>query len=164
MLENNQHIHLLMRYSDKSRKINTIAEHIAILEELGYVWFGKFGLGASMKMVELINEQCRSSIETLLFLVAGREITHQAKIKAVEGTKEQRPFRQQDTQAVPPYYRREACALWVKIENLKPIQHNDVIRHLALFKSSMPVRPDLTSSRALIYVRRVMGGCVPLSK
>lgn len=161
---NKQPIHFLMRYSDKPRKINTIDEHKAIIEKIGYVWFGKFGLGASMKMVDLVNEQCRNSIETCLFLVAGRKITHQAKIKAVEGTKERQPFRQQDKQAVPAYYQRVACALWVKIENLEAVQHNDIIRQLALFKSSVPARPDLTSSRALIYVRRVPGGSIPLSK
>ena len=44
-------IHFLVRYSDKLKGVDTIAEHRAVATVRGAVWFGKFGVGSAAMMI-----------------------------------------------------------------------------------------------------------------
>lgn len=147
-------IQLMLRYSDLIMQVDTIQEHKNIIEKLGYVWFGKFGQGVSRDIIAKLNRQCEESVDTRLYLVSKKTITHQATIKAVDGGHKY-SIRQKDTKAVPSYYRTSLCPLWIKVDVIEEIQHCNIIKELLLYNSTLPARPDLNSSRALIYVKRI---------
>lgn len=144
-------LHFMLRYSDKITKVDTLSEHKKILAENGAVWFGKFGAGASMKIINTAKAAIGHEEDCILYLIKGRKYTVKAKIVDICGSSlNDSGVFCPDANLVPSYYRKKKCSLWFKITEMKSIGDDD-IRSLRLYNSpSLP--PNLNGMRGLIYV------------
>lgn len=144
-------LHFMLRYSDKITKVDTLFEHKKIIEEHGAVWFGKFGAGASMKIISAAKDAIDSKKDCILYLIKGRKYTVKAKIVDIFGSSliDAGVFCP-DVNLVPSYYRKNKCSLWFKITEMESLC-DDEVRSLRLYNSpSLP--PNLNGMRGLIYV------------
>ena len=50
-------LYFIFRYTNATEGIDTAKEHVVVHDALGYVWWGKFGLGTSKEIASKINNQ-----------------------------------------------------------------------------------------------------------
>ncbi len=142
-------LHFMLRYSDKITSVDTIAEHIKILNQHDSVWMGKFGVGCSQQIIELANNQINNGHVVRIYLVNGCKFTHSADVIEMIGVGGD-GGRSPDVSRVPEYYRNTKCKVWFHIKNIeKPIKSE--IQSLRLFKSPMSF-PQMSGMRGLIYL------------
>jgi hypothetical protein len=145
-----KNIHLLLRYSDQLYKTNTYNEHKKIEALLGYVWWGKFGLGISPKIADEILQQVKNGSRTYLFLSHSTYLKYQAEIIGLLGGGENFDKSPEDINAIPEYYRHQKCSVWIKIKNLQPIDKKNV-DDIRLYNNPEE-KPKLGGMRPLMYV------------
>jgi len=112
-------LHLVVRYSDRlSGNTKTIAEHLAVLNEYGMVWFGKMGSVVGRATRETLVRQSLAGIPSYLFLIQGLEEIHQCRIVDIT-------LEQQNDQYVPSYYSEEMkrnMSVWIKLSIMCPVK------------------------------------------
>ncbi|WP_429046518.1 hypothetical protein [Aeromonas veronii] len=138
-------VHFLLRYSDKITQVDTLQEHMNILDNAGRVIFGKFGIGISRKMVDMANSQIEKGVCTRLYLYRGKDCVGVFKLQSVRDK-----LKKNDGKYVPLYYRGSLCSAWFYIESA--ISFDDgALSELRLFNNPM-LKPQLSGMRSLIYV------------
>ena len=69
-----QILHILVKYNDNIRRVDTIQEHRSIADQSGSVWWGKFGVGIARNKVEKVLNQIESGIPTFLYLACASSL------------------------------------------------------------------------------------------
>lgn len=99
---------IALRFSENfSPDIGTIAAHQELLDDLGYVWYGKLGTPISSKVAN----ELLSSIDPMILLInSGKQDRYWAHIVEVSRTVP-------PTNEIPEYYRdiREKFKCWFKV-------------------------------------------------
>lgn len=99
---------IALRFADNiAPKDGTIAEHGKVIDEFGYVWYGKFGAKVSEKISALILEpECRK----ILLIHSGTNNRYWLQIEDVS-------YRTPEMKAIPEYYRDIAGTVktWFKV-------------------------------------------------
>ena len=142
--------HFLLRYSDLLLNVDTLAEHKSIVADKGHVWMGKFGQGASKRIVSKAQSQLREGRQTYLYLANGKGLNTRATIVDIVGGGAQASYKAPEPDCVPDYYRSRRCAIWFKLINFEDIEHSH-IRQLRLANSPATI-PTFNGMRALVYV------------
>ena len=149
-LENKNSLHIIFRYSDKVRNIDTIKEHKEILDKYGFVWWGKFGTGISINSINKMMDQINNNQPTYLYLSKGCKILYFSQIVEVLGFGGYKKTRPKDTSAVPLYYRDEFCSSWFKLKNIKKFPEANTGKLVSFSNTSK--KPNLTGRQGIIYV------------
>lgn len=94
----------------------TIAAHQKIIDELGYVWYGKLGSAVSEKNIEAI---MANEIPKILLICSGKTDRYWAYVSEIKKTSP-------ETKAIPEYYRDEAGVFktWFKIVSFEAAPKN----------------------------------------
>ena len=150
-------MHILLRYSDRMRGVDTLEEHKKLLRSKGYVWWGKFGQGVSREIVGRLQSQVDGGVTTYLYLVNGKRLTARGRLLGVQGGGARASFRQDDRTGVPLYYREEPCAVWLKLSGIAAISHKATMARLVRYKSRFEA-PDLSSTSGVMYVAHGKSG------
>lgn len=143
-------LHFILRYSDALRGVDTYAAHKMIEERFGWVWWGKFGVGAARDIIAKAKRQIQADVLTYVFLGKNKSLMYRGRLLDILGGGRNGRYRPKELAKVPDYYRRESCAVWFKLTDLRPIPPGDRMR-LALYHSPL-LAPQLTGMRSLIYV------------
>jgi len=151
-LESKPPVHFLLRYSDSLRKVDTYHEHKLIEQKLGSVWWGKFGIGISERLVKQIKKQIKSGKPTYVYLATHRKIEYRARLLDILGGGLRGAYKPKERNLVPSYYRGEQCSLWFRLGDITPATEQDR-SNLVLYNAPY-MRPQLTGMRGLIYVRK----------
>ncbi len=149
---NNKTIHFLLRYSDSLKNVNTFEEHKKIEKLKGYVWLGKFGIGASKEKVNLAKHQIKKNTNTYLYLALDVQIKYKAKVLDILGGGTRRNIKSPEPSHVPIYYRKNLCSIWFKVNNLKIVPRKE-IDSLHLYNDPYS-KPLMLGMRSLVYVIR----------
>ncbi|MBU2061535.1 MAG: hypothetical protein KKH44_06790 [Bacteroidetes bacterium] len=148
-------LHFLLRYSDKLSGKDTIAEHRAILNGIGSVLLGKFGVGASTSVVGDAIDQISAGVKCYLYLMTGGSITHRCRIIDVQSSKKGGlPFTPKTVSLIPDYYRSTKCKLWFELNKIDDYQVS--ISNFYLY-NSVQERPSIRGMRGLVYITTEMG-------
>lgn len=150
-------MHILLRYSDNMRGVNTLDEHRKVLGARGYVWWGKFGQGVSRDVVKQLCAQIHEGVPTYLYLVDGKKLTARCRLLDVQGGGAKASFKQEDRAGVPAYYRQESCAIWLRLSDISQVSHRATINKLVRYKSRFEA-PDLSSTSGVMYVAHGVSG------
>lgn len=70
-------MHIILRFQNAiidGAEIDTIAEHCAILKDLGFVHFGVLGKGINPNKILILKEQISQGKETNLYLVSNKKL------------------------------------------------------------------------------------------
>ena len=143
-------LHFILRYSDMLRGVDTYAEHKAIEQREGAVWWGKFGVGASLAIIAKAKQQLEDAIPTFVYLALNRNLAYRGQLVDIIGGGVQSKYRPKDRNRIPGYYRGESCAVWFKLKDLAPATPQDKKR-LVLFHQPA-AKPQLSGMKGLIYV------------
>ena len=149
--------HLLLRFSDNLYNINTILEHIGIINEYGSVWYGKVGVPFSKIKIEDMRKQIYDSLDTYLFLVQKKNknyILYRANIIDFS-----RSFPTTEMKLIPNYYETHNLygyiSSWVKISDIVEMESN-YLRSIQSISSVSDMLSTLnTSMAAMFYVRNI---------
>lgn len=110
-------IAIALRYGDNfAPPEGTIAAHTEIINELGYVWYGKLGLPVSDGVISRIMDQENPQI---LLIHSGASERYWASVAEI---KKQRPSKAE----YPEYYapKIEAFKTWFKVIDIKKAEKN----------------------------------------
>ena len=144
-------LHFLLRYSDKLTGVDTIAEHLAIIEQRGSVWIGKFGVGMNQNFVTLAQEHIQKNEVCWLYLMHGSKFTAKANIiDVVTGGSSTSEILSKDPILTPAYYRNKKCSIWFKLSDISPIPDGEQ-KHLWLYNNPSS-HPSSAGMRGLIYL------------
>jgi len=149
--EHERPLHFLLRFSDDLRKVDTYGTHKAILDRLGFVWFGKFGTGISHGIVDTAHNQIAALIPTYLYLLSKGQLLYRGQIDRILGGGGRARLRPTEIHAVPQYYRGEYCPVWFKLTDLHPLSPQEASMPLVLY-SAPALAPQLNGMQSLIYV------------
>ena len=145
-------VSFILRYGDTLFGVDTMAEHIAIAKKHGYVWFGKFGVGASRERIDRVKAQIKNGTPTSLYLSSHMQITHEARVLDIVGGGRANLRVAPETSRVPKYYRNVGCAIWFKVSGIRKARP-EVLRTLRLANDTTSI-PRLRTTQSLIYVVR----------
>jgi hypothetical protein len=143
-------LYFILRYSDSLKGVDTYAQHKALQDKFGYVWWGKFGVGLGADIVQTANEQVKKGIPTYVFLCAEGTIKYKARLLSLVGGGVDRKYAAPEPRTAPSYYRKEKCAAWFKLAELSPARASD--REKLVLYNAPTFRPSLNGMRGLIYV------------
>ena len=103
-----------------SPESGTIAAHQRIIDDLGYVWYGKLGAAVSVKIIE---EVMQSADPRFLLIKSGKTERYWVHIKAVSTEKP-------PTNEFPAYYniKAEAMKTWFKVTSFE-LAPKDIMSH-----------------------------------
>lgn len=140
----NEVINLLIRFSDINGPIDgTINEHLKVIKNNGFVWFGKFGRRIGIDIIDLINSQINKGVDSYLFLVGTKNADYVfiSKILAIVRSSDKI-----NKIGVPQYYREKSIKVgtWVKIGNFWRINKSILSRIYGNFR--VPVYEMLSQS------------------
>ncbi len=102
---------IALRFADNiAPKEGTIAEHRKIMDELGYVWYGKFGAKVSEKIK---SEILASEDKRILLIHSGTNNRYWFQIVDIS-------YKTPELKAIPEYYREIAGTVrtWFKVVNI----------------------------------------------
>jgi hypothetical protein len=150
--DRSQPVSFILRYGDSLFGVDTMAEHIAIEKRHGYVWLGKFGVGASKDRIDRVRAQLKDGTPTSLYLCSHMQITHEARILDIVGGGRANLRLAPEPSRVPKYYRDIGCAIWFKISGIRKARHA-VLRRLRLANDTTSI-PRLRTTQSLIMVVR----------
>ncbi len=108
---------IALRFSDGFAKPSgTIAEHKKVIDNLGFVWYGKLGAQVSARMCQIImeNEEPR-----ILLIHSGKTMRYWAYIDGI--SKETPPV-----EGIPEYYRADAKLFrtWFRVRKIEEAEKN----------------------------------------
>jgi len=105
--------HLVVRFSDTLFGVGDVVTlHNEIVNQHGFVWFGKMGQTISKSRIDKINHQIENGIPTFLFLVKGNRKTSIAyRAPLLKVTKEV----PKDQRFLPPYYFEKELLQFMKV-------------------------------------------------
>lgn len=109
-------VHLLIRYSDvDAPRDGTINEHMKIQKQYGYVWFGKFGRRIGKPVIDELDRQIGSKLNSYLFLYHGSKTNEFFYISNILEIRKSIP--REEILKVPAYYRDRAGLVktWIKL-------------------------------------------------
>jgi hypothetical protein len=148
-------IHLVMRFSDKLVRTDTIRAHREVIGKHKAVWIGKIGKTLARGKVDRLNSQCENGVPTYLYLVtriAGSYKTFRGAVNQVS-----RSFPKRELKMVPKYYHsHELIAhmrLWVKISSLESVNEK-ALQQMCVSNSGMRVDKTLPVSMAAMFIVR----------
>lgn len=143
-------IHFLLRYSDNLRQVDTIGEHRRVISERGYVWLGKFGVGAAADKLERARRQIEAQQPTFVFLASQSRIRYRATLLDVAGGGATRTTGAPEPDHVPKYYSNARCSVWFKLKTIETVEEREK-QGLVLFNSpAFP--PEEGGMRGLVYL------------
>ena len=150
-------MHLVVRFSDSlCGGVDTIREHMSVIEQSGAVWFAKMGRPLAGRKIDLLSDQMRRGIPTFLFLVqkAGRDyVWAQATLCAIS-----RSLSAREQALTPPYYRdrkvNQAASIWFKVSKISRPRASQ-IKMLTVASSGNPISESLAGSMAAMFVVHV---------
>lgn len=145
-------VSFMLRYGDSLFKVDTIAEHAALDRKYGYVWLGKFGVGASQARIDQLKEQLAMKQPSTLYLCNHMAITHEARILDVVGGGARNLRVAPEPKRVPKYYRDAVCAIWFKVKGIRKARPES-LRALRLASDPSSI-PRLRTTQSLIMVVR----------
>ena len=153
-------MHLVVRFSDSfCGGVDTIREHMLVIEQSGAVWFAKMGRPLASYRIDLLSDQMRRGIPTFLFLVqkAGRDyVWAQGTLCAIS-----RSLPAREHALTPPYYRdrkvNQAASIWFKLSKISRPRASQ-IKMLNVASSRNPISESLARSMAAMFVVQVGGG------
>lgn len=149
-------LHLILRFNDKKLGADTIAEHEAIVEQSGYVWWGKFGLGMSDKIADMLRERIDGGRNPIVYLASvttrgGTKIVRAAKLRGIVRSNQRGAgILSPEKDNTPPYYRDKRCGIWLKLTDIES-SSNDALSSLVHYNDPSR-RPTLAGMQSLIYV------------
>jgi hypothetical protein len=125
--EKTEPVHLLLRYSDKYRGVETIKAHQDLIDLHGSVWLGKIGRPLSNANIRSLNQQIADGIPTYLYLTkrvgAGDYECH-------SGLMQELTTSSPNKELIPKYYEENnipwMVKLWVKFSELKVIKKSEL--------------------------------------
>lgn len=148
-------LHFLFRYNPVFKGFDTFSEHRAIEQKHGAVWWGKFGMGTSRKIITQVEKQIKEGVSTYVYLMSERHLRYRGQMIAIQGGGGRKTYEAPEPELVPEYYRREACSLWFKLRCTETLTQEQK-EGLALYNHPF-LEPTLNSMRSLIYVTPKVG-------
>lgn len=133
---------VVLRYGEHiSPPEGTIAAHQKVIDELGYVWYGKLGVPLSAQKLERIRSQ-REDRSMSVFLLTKRDLT------LVEVDECSATVAGSDLGAVPSYYRarHEDARTWFRVRRLTNVVAKGAAGHLLVESSRRPLSEVLSGS------------------
>jgi hypothetical protein len=120
MAKQTKHIHLAIKFSDTLTSVDTVREHKVVLNETGYVWFGKLGSTLGKQNIKKLNGQIASGKVTYVFLIQKKGSEYQVSRGTVKEVSLNIPCDEDDH--VPTYYEKqhilEQVNLWINLSRL----------------------------------------------
>jgi len=141
-------LHFLLKFSEKKKGIDTMAEHLQALKKHGAVWWGKFGRPPNITRIETARDQIRKGTPTHVYLVNRGRLVARASVEETAATEDKVGLVPADSSLVPAYYRDRPCPLWFKFSVI------DEMNELPdLFLWSNPEKPaSLKGQTTLVYL------------
>lgn len=120
---------ILIRFSDNMFSVgNVIDYHQEVINQSGFVWFGKIGSPIGQNHIDEINKQIEENIQSTLFLVKGnrkKQTFYKAKILRL-----QKEFPENEKNAIPQYYFDKDLIknmkFWAKITDIQEVMSEDI--------------------------------------
>jgi hypothetical protein len=112
---------IALRFADNiAPKEGTIAEHEKIIDELGYVWYGKFGTKVSEKNKSVVLE---SEDKRILLIHSGTSKRYWLHIEDIS-------YETPELTAIPEYYRDRAVTIktWLKVTMIEKAEKSVMAR------------------------------------
>lgn len=112
---------IALRFADNiAPKEGTIAEHEKIIDELGYVWYGKFGTKVSEKNKSVVLE---SEDKRILLIHSGTSKRYWLHIEDIS-------YETPELTAIPEYYRdrAETIKTWLKVTMIEKAEKSVMAR------------------------------------
>lgn len=122
---------IALRFGDHfAPECGTIAAHQRIIDDLGYVWYGKMGTSVSAAIIETLRNQDEARI---LLINSGKANRYWAHIADVTRDVP-------DNNGIPEYYRyqTEKFKTWFKVTRFEPAP-NDIMAHCYVASSGAPL-------------------------
>jgi hypothetical protein len=158
-------IHLVLKWSD-AYGATTMADHRAVAERQGAVWWGRLGsegsTGLASKWVDKIRNQLDDEIRTNVFLYSAKSTWH-AVLHGIE-TDEAAV----DPALVPDYYDPSAHhTLWVKLSDFAEVDPDEIMTSYVLASSGNAVTEGGLGNQTPLIIRAVdeddgQGGPIPI--
>jgi hypothetical protein len=142
-----KHHHLVVRFSDTMFGMGDVAAlHNKIVNEQGFVWFGKLGQTIAQKRVDMLNEQVAKNIPTYLYLVKGNRKKSTAYRADLLSISREEP---EDKAFYPAYYAEKEIIqymkAWMKVGKIEAIEMTEMAKLKAL-NSVFPISETLARS------------------
>lgn len=102
---------IALRFSDNfAPNIGTIAEHEFLIEQYGYVWYGKLGAKISEKTITTIMSE---EDKRILLIHSGKTERYWAYIEKIQNVPPEKEY-------IPQYYRekRDSFGTWFRINKI----------------------------------------------
>lgn len=143
-------LHLILRFNDRMRRVDTLGMHKTIEQRYGHVWWGKFGRGVAQMVLDKVKSQIDEKVPTYVYLYDTiRRTMYRSRLLDILGGGNTHPA--PDPKKVPSYYAQERCPLWFKLTSVQ-LATAEEVNKLVLFNS--PRRRPRFSNRGLVYVKR----------
>ncbi len=136
--------HLLVRYTDNFGPIEgTIREHLKVIKDQGYVWFGKYGQPISASRREAFLRQIAAGTKTYLLLMKSIKNISDLSIAELEDIKRNLPGF--ELYKVPEYYRKEPgrVGTYLKIRRLWSVDMS-TLRSFRIASSGFPALESIS--------------------
>lgn len=128
----------------------TIAAHEAVIEENGFVWFGKMGARIGGARANALLSQLEQGVDTPLILVRARvngRTVHRCHVQRI--SLEAPPADERG--AIPDYYRnRRDVGVWFRVSQIQQIDSR-WLSHVKVSSSQRPLPETLASSVASFF-------------
>ena len=119
--------HIVIRFSDNLFSVgDVVAKHNAVVENNGYVWFGKMGSPISQGRMDLLNTQIAKNTPTFVYFVKGirnKSTFYRADVLAIS-----REINLSEKEAIPKYYQEKELTqfmkTWLKILEISQIEES----------------------------------------
>lgn len=128
----------------------TIAAHLRVIENHGFVWFGKMGSPMARARIEVLNRQIVEGTPTYLVLVRARANGRTVHLCRISDMSRERPT---DEASIPAYYRsRPGVGVWIRLTSIQSASPA-VLAKLQVSSSSSPLTQTLAASaKSFFYV------------
>lgn len=133
----------VLRFSDKNN-INTIKKHIEILNQIGYVWYGKIGITPSKKYFD---DHLKEKITYILLTQPGRYYI----AECVEYS-----LKKPNKEEYPNYYDSMDFSgfkftSWYKLISVHEVSNKDVLENIVIKSSGNYLRSALQGSMSPMF-------------
>jgi hypothetical protein len=142
---------LAVRYGEHfSPPDGTIAVHREILQNEGYVWFGKMGAKIGGPRTAALREQIEAGIETPLILVRARVNGRTVHYCRISSFTRERPSKE-ESHCIPSYYRRrEDVGVWFRLTSMDQVRPG-WLNDATVCSSQRPLPQTLATSVASFF-------------
>jgi len=124
----------------------TVAAHQRVIEDYGYVWWGKLGTPLAQCKIEKMRKQ-RDDGTMTIFLLCGRVLT----LAEVDDCSPNLTI--SELEAVPAYYRgkSEDAGTWFRLRSLTPLENRGIAKGLCVESSHQPLSEVITASMSPMF-------------